>query len=72
MVRAAVLGGRLLRKMAEAGERQTGGGDKKSPRHREGVIPNLNDLGFSPARASRWQIAGDLGDDLIEENRPTV
>jgi N6-adenosine-specific RNA methylase IME4 len=72
MVRAAVTGGRLLAKMAETGERQTGGGDKRSPLHGEGVKPNLADLGFSSARASRWQLAGWLDDGLIEAAREKV
>jgi N6-adenosine-specific RNA methylase IME4 len=72
MVRAAVTGGRLLAKMAETGERATGHGDQKSASHRARPIQTLAELGFTWSRASRWQLAGGLPDDLIEAAQQRV
>ena len=49
-------GGGLLREMAAAGERQTGGGDPPSRRARV-APPTLDAMGFTYSRSSRWQMA---------------
>jgi hypothetical protein len=56
---------RALTLMAERGEPQTGGGDKRSPLRGVTVVePTLEDLGFTRSRALRYQIAGRLPDEL--------
>jgi SAM-dependent methyltransferase len=65
MIKAMVKGGRILKAMGEAGERQSGHGDQKSVSHRATPIPTLTDLGFSRSRASRWQTAGIVPDDQL-------
>ena len=57
-----LMGGRLLKAMAEAGERANRG---RQTSHGE-TFATLADLGFSRSRASRWQIAAELPDDLRE------
>jgi adenine-specific DNA-methyltransferase len=61
---AIVKGGRILTEMAKAGKRHKGHGDQKSELRRVTPIPTLDDLGFTKPRAARWQLAGELPDDL--------
>jgi N6-adenosine-specific RNA methylase IME4 len=63
MVKAAVKGGRLLKTM----DRDKGHYRKKLESHgATQAKPTLQELGFSKSRSSRWQLAGELSDELIE------
>jgi hypothetical protein len=52
-------GGRLLREMREKRERAGRGGDQKSKSPGATLI-ELDDLGFTKSRSSRWQLAEQL------------
>jgi len=62
-------GGRILREMAETGERAGPGGDhgnQYAPPSHGARVPNLDQLGFTYSRASRWQTASDLPENEFE------
>lgn len=58
--------GRLLKEMAERGERETGGRPEKRS---QGVTVKLEDLGVSKMQSSRWQKVGSLNDDEFEARK---
>jgi N6-adenosine-specific RNA methylase IME4 len=58
--RAQIRGGELLIEMAERGERETKGGDRKSKSHRAILIPKLTDFGITLSESSRWQRLANL------------
>lgn len=62
-------GGRMLINMGERGERARHG---KMPRDISNNPLTLNDMGFTSARATRWQIAARLPDNLLQDYRDKV
>ena len=58
-IKAIRKGGGLLREMAEAGERQSSGGDRKSSSRGATMMPSLTDMGFTKSRASP-SVAGNV------------
>jgi N6-adenosine-specific RNA methylase IME4 len=52
--RAERRAGQLLREMAEHGEREVQGGDRRSKSRPVTLIPTLSDLGISKMQSSRW------------------
>jgi hypothetical protein len=76
-LKAIVKCGRTLKKMSEDGERRTRGDtslQRQSSRLLHNVTteaselpPTLKELGFARPRAARWQLAGELPDDLRDE-----
>lgn len=66
-LRAERKNGDFLRKMAERGERETRGGDRKSNRRCEGLIPLLDDLGINESQSIRWQLLTWIYDKKFEQ-----
>ncbi len=54
-------GGRLLTEMAETGQREVRGGDRKSKS--QVAILKLEDLGLTLTQSSRWQLSGTVSDE---------
>ena len=65
-MRAERRAGELLIEMAERGEREAKGGDRKSKSQPATLIPKLNDLGVSKTQSSRWQRFAALDTDEFE------
>lgn len=66
-LRAERKNGDFLRKMAERGERETRGGDRKSNRRSDGLIPLLDDLGINESQSKRWQLLTWIYDKKFEQ-----
>jgi hypothetical protein len=62
VIEGIVKAGRMLREMAERGERDSAGGDRVSEKAKSRGAIMLKDLGFTRNRASRWQLAAMLPD----------
>lgn len=55
-LRAEIEAGRMLRDMADSGERETRGGDRKSKSDDETLtLPTLKDLGVTKGQSAEWQ-----------------
>ena len=65
-MRAERCAGELLIEMAERGEREAKGGDRKSKSQPVTLIPKLSDLGVSRMQSSRWQRLAVLDTDKFE------
>lgn len=63
--RAERQAGRLLKEMAERGDRDTGHGNRRAKSL--AAIPKLHDLGVSLTQSSRWQKLAKLDDEAFEE-----
>ena len=73
MLDSVVKAGRMLRAMAENGQRQHRGGNRRgSNSRRDSLVPSLRQLGFSWSRASRWQLAAQLPDCEREKYQAEV
>ena len=61
-IETACHGEELLKQMKERGERRKSGGDyiSKASFHDESMLPTLLDLGFTEAKAHRWQLIARL------------
>jgi len=64
--RAEIRAGELLAQMAQRGERESKGGDRKSKSQPETLIPKLSDIGVTKTQSSRWQQMAALSKDQQE------
>jgi ParB family chromosome partitioning protein len=65
-VRAERRAGELLREMAETGQRESKGGDRKS-KSQPATLMQLDDLGLNRSQSSRWQKLAAIPDDKFEQ-----
>lgn len=59
--------GDLLKQMAENGERETRGGDRKSKQSPDASTLMLNDIGVSKNQSSRWQTMAEVPEEQFEK-----